>query len=370
MAPLEHSLRKALRRGFRGRPAIKRALLDAELGLGLIKHEIGLRVPQVIRAKSRKLTVAITAACNQRCMGCRYGRDFMPGHELSLEMMRQLLDDAAAAGVETVRIYGGEPLLHRDLPAMVRHAVDLGLSTYLTTNGLLLGAKIDDLYDAGLRSVTIGFYGMGAAYDRYVGARGNHRQLEESLAAVRDRYGDAVGLQLNYLIMRPSATVAALDDAWGFAQRWNMSFHTDLIHDALPYFTDGSDPELQMTAAERPALQEVVDALVRLKRLHPEKIPESERSLRSIPEWLYRDSGLKVPCDAYKLIWVGADGTVQLCYVTFKLGNLHERRLAEMLYTPAHHGAARDAFALKCPNCHCERNHRVSRHLASRRRYR
>ena len=79
---------------------------------------------------------------------------------------------------------------------------------------------------------------------------------------------------------------------------------------------------------------------------------------------------MRVPCDARKLIWVGADGTVQLCYVTFKLGNIRERPLREMLFTPTHRQAARDAFRLNCPNCHCERNERILKHLPSRLKYR
>jgi len=59
------------------------------------------------------------------------------------------------------------------------------------------------------------------------------------------------------------------------------------------------------------------------------------------------------------MLWVGADGSVQLCYVTFPLGNLHERRLRDLLFTRAHHAAARGAYALDCPNCHCRYDLRV-----------
>jgi cyclic pyranopterin phosphate synthase len=92
-------------------------------------------------------------------------------------------------------------------------------------------------------------------------------------------------------------------------------------------------------------------------------------NLRSIPDWLLKGPDMRVPCDARNLLWVGADGTVQMCYVTFHLGNLHERRLPEMLFGDAHKRAARDAFALNCPNCHCERDTRVQKHLPSRRLY-
>jgi cyclic pyranopterin phosphate synthase len=58
-----------------------------------------------------------------------------------------------------------------------------------------------------------------------------------------------------------------------------------------------------------------------------------------------------------------------MCYVTFKLGNLHEKRLADLLFTPAHQKAAMGAFGLKCPRCHCSYHTRIERHLPSRLQY-
>jgi hypothetical protein len=55
--------------------------------------------------------------------------------------------------------------------------------------------------------------------------------------------------------------------------------------------------------------------------------------------------------------------------VTFKLGNLHEKRLRDMLFTPAHLEAARDSFKLNCPNCHCAYDTRVLGHAPTRRMY-
>jgi sulfatase maturation enzyme AslB (radical SAM superfamily) len=98
-------------------------------------------------------------------------------------------------------------------------------------------------------------------------------------------------------------------------------------------------------------------------------LKHSEIGLASIPDWLTKGADMKVACDKYQMIWIGADGTVQLCYVTFKLGNLHEKRLSEMLFGPEHRNAARDAYALRCPNCHCSYDNRVQKDLSSRLTY-
>lgn len=350
-------------------PRLRTLASTAEIYAGTVEYGVAQAFPQFIRAAPEKLTVAITAYCNLRCTGCRYGRDFMPGQQLSLEMVKTMLDDAGEAGIKTVRFYGGEPLLHPDLPAMIVHARARGLDPYITTNGILLKQKIDALFAAGLRSITIGYYGNGADYDEYVHRANQFARLDESVRTVRERYGADMDMQLNYLIMRPSCEVKDMRTAWAFAQRYDMSFHTDLIHYSLPYFTEGPDRELQFRPEDEPKIRKLVAEMARLKQSDPVRFKESLPAIFSIPDWLMRGPGMRVPCDAKKLIWVGADGTVQLCYVTFKLGNLHDRRLRDMLFTPAHDDAARDAFLLNCPNCHCERDSRIQKHLASRRTY-
>ena len=98
-------------------------------------------------------------------------------------------------------------------------------------------------------------------------------------------------------------------------------------------------------------------------------MPHTERFLRSVPDWLLLGKDMRVPCDAYQLLWVGADGSVQLCDVAFPLGNLHAKRLSAILFGREHRQAARDGFALKCPNCTCKCDSRISKHAPSYRRY-
>jgi MoaA/NifB/PqqE/SkfB family radical SAM enzyme len=350
-------------------PKLKKAAIEADKQIELLRHTAADYFPQVIQPHTRSLTVAITAYCNLRCIGCRYGRDFMPNAQLPWELARTMFDDAKAAGVEYVRLYGGEPLLHPDLPRMVAHCVKIGLRVYVTTNGILLKEKVDELYDAGLRDFTIGFYGVKDHYDNYVQRKDRFAHLEAGLDYVRAKYGMKVGLRMNWLLMRPSCSVAALHEAFHYVEKYHFPMRVDLIHYSLPYFTEGPEKMLQFCPEDLAVIREVTQELIRLKMAQPELIDQSALSLASIPDWLLKGEAMRVPCDKYQMLWIGADGTVQLCYVTFKLGNLHETRLREMLFTPAHHQAARDAFAVNCPNCHCGYDSRVHKHLPSLRKY-
>jgi cyclic pyranopterin phosphate synthase len=326
-------------------------------------------MPQLVRPEPRLIHLAVTSYCNLRCAGCRYGRDFMSNTELPWPIVRQLLDDARSVGVYSIRFYGGEPLLHRDLTAMIRHARNLGLNTYVTTNGILLEECLDDLYEAGLRRITIGYYGTGGKYDSYVHGKERYKRLEAGIAALRQRYGTQIDVCISWLLMRPSCNRDDLLAAWNFALKYNLRIAIDLIHYSLPYFSEGPDRELQFRQEDRAQIEDVVSQLLVLKNQRPDMILQSVSGLRSIPEWLMKQAGMRVPCHANQMLWVGSDGTVQLCYVTFKLGNLHEQRLTTMLFNAKHRNACRDAFAVNCPNCHCGYDVRVLRHGPTLARY-
>jgi MoaA/NifB/PqqE/SkfB family radical SAM enzyme len=366
---LRSRLRAVLAPSLKRHPWIWKRLVAGDERVEQLRHLAAKAWPTLIRPEPRRLEVAITAYCNLRCVGCRYGRDFMPGNQLPWPIVRDLLDDAKTLGMWDVRFYGGEPLLHRDLPRMIAHSLGLGLQTHVTTNAILLRQKIDALYAAGLRTITVGFYGTGAKYDAYVQRRKRFEEIEAGIASVRDRYGLGVDLRINWLLMRPSCNLEDLYAAWRFAERYSMRVQVDLIHYSLPYFSEGPDRELQFRPEDRPAIDEVVGELIRLKTAHPDRFHQSLLGLRSIPDWLLQGPAMQVPCDSHEMIWVGPDGTVQQCYVTFRLGNLHERRLAGMLFSAAHRQAARDSFRLNCPNCHCHYDRRVRKDFATAAKY-
>ncbi len=361
------SLRRGLRPLLGRHPGIKRALVRADESLGRLRHSAARVLPALVRPDPRQLTIAVTGACNLRCQGCRYGRDFMVGERIPWPVMQDLLADAKAAGVDRVRFYGGEPLLYPELDRAIALTRELGMDPYITTNGTRLEARIDELYAAGLRWMTMGFYGVGEAFGAYTERPELFAELERGIEKTRASYPD-VEMQLNFVMVSHTTNLAALEEAWDFAERHGLFFHMDLYGYSAPFFKDEAGT-LAPREADRERIEGVAAELLRLKRAQPERFPQSEALIRSIPDWLLLGKDMRVPCDAYQLIWVGADGRVQLCDVAFELGNLHETRLRDMLFTDRHRTACRDGFRLDCPNCTCKSNTRILKHAASMRRY-
>jgi cyclic pyranopterin phosphate synthase len=365
---LESRLIRSLRPWLRRHQNVKRIFRASEQRWARLRHDVAQIVPSVIRPRPRQITIAVTAACNLRCIGCRYGRDFMVGEQLDLATVRDALTDARRAGVATVRFYGGEPLLHPDLSRMVAHAAELGMDAYVTTNGTLLDRRIDELYAAGLRWLTIGFYGVGDRYDRYTQRPGHFERLRRGLSAVRERFGAAVQVQINYMLSRHSCSIDDVRAAIDFARAFDLHLHVDPISKAIPFFRDPTGV-LDLTEEHRAQLEAVTAELLRYKAERPDRVPPSATFLRALPDLLLHDAAHAIPCDAYELIWVGADGSVQLCDTHFPLGSLREERLRDILFSPAHCRAAIDGFRLRCPACMCKIDSRMRRHTASIHRY-
>jgi cyclic pyranopterin phosphate synthase len=106
------------------------------------------------------LRVSVTDRCNIRCYYCMPERDvvFVPREEiLSYEEIERFVRLAATLGITKVRLTGGEPLVRRDLPDLVRKLAAIpGIQDLaLTTNGVLLADMAAPLYEAGLRRINI-----------------------------------------------------------------------------------------------------------------------------------------------------------------------------------------------------------------------
>ncbi len=106
------------------------------------------------------LRVSVTDKCNLRCTYCMplEGMDWLRRDELlSYEEIESILRVMAPMGLRKVRITGGEPLVRRDLPELVRRIAEVpGIEDLsLSTNGVLLEGFAEELAEAGIQRVNI-----------------------------------------------------------------------------------------------------------------------------------------------------------------------------------------------------------------------
>ena len=104
---------------------------------------------------------------------------------LSFEEIERFARIAAGMGVRKIRITGGEPLIRKDLHVLVRRLVSIeGIEDVaLTTNGVLLAAQAEPLYEAGLRRINIHLDTLDRERFRQITRRDDFDRVMEGIEA-------------------------------------------------------------------------------------------------------------------------------------------------------------------------------------------
>ncbi len=162
----------------------------------------------------RNLRLSVTDRCNLRCQYCMPEDEYvwLPREDLlTFEEISALVDVFIELGVDKARLTGGEPLLRRNLPALVRMlAAKRGLRDLaITTNGVLLSEQAKALYDAGLHRVTVSLDTLRPERFQWLTRRDAHAKVLAGIEAV-GRAGFK-GLKLDTVVMRGTNDDELLD---------------------------------------------------------------------------------------------------------------------------------------------------------------
>ncbi len=153
----------------------------------------------------RNLRISVTDRCNLRCAYCMPEEEYvwLPREEiLHFEELSRLVDVFVGLGVDKVRLTGGEPLLRRDLPQLIRLlAAKPGVRDLaITTNGVLLAEHAPALRESGLHRVTVSLDTLKPDRFAALTRRTTHAQVLEGIAAA-PRAG-FTGTKLDTVVMR------------------------------------------------------------------------------------------------------------------------------------------------------------------------
>lgn len=173
------------------------------------------------------LRISVTPRCNFRCAYCDpmgIGAHEPPGTLLA-EHFGVVLRAAVGLGMRSVRFTGGEPLLRKDLPKLIKLAheafagVDPDPDIAITTNASALKQRLPGLISAGLRRVNISLDAINPAVFRHVTGGGDLAKVLAGIEAV-----EAAGLtpvKVNAVVLRgvndaqvPALAALARDRAW------------------------------------------------------------------------------------------------------------------------------------------------------------
>ncbi len=152
------------------------------------------------------LRISVTDKCNLRCVYCmpEEGLPWLRREEiLSYEEIERIVREMGEMGLRRVRITGGEPLVRRDLPALVRRLRRIPAieDISLSTNAVLLAGHADDLRRAGIDRLNVSLDSLRPERIDAISRRpGSAARIFAGLEAA-ERVGFAP-IKLNCVVMR------------------------------------------------------------------------------------------------------------------------------------------------------------------------
>jgi len=136
----------------------------------------------------------LTRACNLNCHHCYASAGRREEGELSLTEIKGVIPSLKRAGVRSVVLSGGEPLMREDIYDIGKALKESGIRTFLSTNGLLINreniGEIAETFDY----VGISLDGTPSVHDAF---RGRINAFEGSLRSVElcMSYGIRTGIR-------------------------------------------------------------------------------------------------------------------------------------------------------------------------------
>lgn len=158
------------------------------------------------------LAHAVTFGCNSRCKSCTYWQ-LTPRmkEDLDLDGVKHLLDMAYSSGIRGYYMFGGEPLVRRDIGSIVDYAKEKGFVTVMNTNGSFLEKKTPELENLDFAFVSVDYFN---GYDDIIrGRSGNFREAMNGIRRIRTENRTKVAMvttisKLNWNAIEPMAALA------------------------------------------------------------------------------------------------------------------------------------------------------------------
>jgi len=136
-----------------------------------------------------------TNRCNLSCMHCYSRADLDSSDTLTTEDIMKTLPKLKENGVKFIIFSGGEPLTRKDLFDIAQKCRELGIVTYLSTNGLYVGHKNAQKILDTFNYVGISIDGSEKTHDHFRGLAGSFKMSMEAVNLLNSYGKSKVGIR-------------------------------------------------------------------------------------------------------------------------------------------------------------------------------
>lgn len=144
---------------------------------------------QVNRMQNLKsVALRITDQCNLDCKMCGQAKSRNKHNDGSVIPLSQLLPiiDELEPYRPQIYLWGGEPLLYKELHGFIEYVRSKSLNVFITTNGLLLNRFIPTLVDHKVTEIAVSVDGSADLHDAIRGRKGLYKQVFANLEKLKE----------------------------------------------------------------------------------------------------------------------------------------------------------------------------------------
>ncbi len=164
----------------------------------------------------------LTAGCNLACQHCWLAPAYQPngttGGHLDFELFKLSLEEGIPLGLQSVKLTGGEPLLHPDFLRMVDLVKEKNLAMTIETNGTLLTPEIADHLktNSTLHHISVSIDGATKeTHDPFRGVKGSFDKAVNAVKLLAER-----GFRPQVIMSLHSKNVDEIEDLVHLAEEW------------------------------------------------------------------------------------------------------------------------------------------------------
>jgi len=305
---------------------LPRVWMGSKISTGLL--------PSTIRPLSAH--IKLTENCQAKCISCNYWQSrWKEGIDTARAI--ELINEIDAAGIRSLRLTGGEPLLRKDLFHVLAVADTSRFKRIiLQTNGLLIKKLHKEINASPITNIAVSIDGLKQTNDVIRGIRGYFDLGMEGLKLLRGKK-----LAISVTLNRMSA--GELEELAAKAKEAGAELQFNILSDSLFFLENANLSSLW----PKPGDVANIDRFLRGRR------PWYE--VDYITSYYNSEKIQEPPCVlGYLQVFVLSNGDVLTgCYPLKPVGNILREKLATVLASDAYVQQAKAMIRRECPGCTC-----------------
>jgi MoaA/NifB/PqqE/SkfB family radical SAM enzyme len=294
----------------------------------------------ILPASIRPLSahVKLTENCQAKCISCDYWKSRWQDH-IDTDRAIDLVNEISAAGVHTLRLTGGEPLLRKDLFHVLNKANSSSFKQIiLQTNGLLIKKLHQEINSSPITHLAVSMDGVKETNDRIRGIRGYFDLGMQGIRLLRGKHV-SISVTLNRMSANELETLAAMARDAGAQIEYNI------LSRSL-YFLQSADLD---------SMWPQPDDVPRITTFMRETLKRPAYEVDYVTRYYNREPLSEPPCVlGYLQLFVLSNGDVMTgCYSLKPVGNILRETLAHVLASEEYARQCVSMIRRECPGCTC-----------------